>query len=118
MTNKHLVYIFKSAPYGSPLAQEGLDALLAAAIFEQQVSVLFIDEGVFQLTSQQNPSQQKNQAKMLQALAMYDIDHCFVHTPSVELRNLEADDFCIPVKALDNNEVQSLIASANHALTF
>lgn len=115
---KHLLYIFKSAPYGSPVAQEGLDALLAAAIFDQRISVLFIDEGVFQLIDQQNPSQQKNQAKMLQALAMYDVDQCFVHTPSAESRGLDAYQYCIPVTTIDDAKTRALIASADHALGF
>lgn len=118
MNSKHLVYIFRSAPYGSPVAQEGLEALLAAAVFEQQLSVIFIDEGVFQLIKRQNPLQQKNQAKMLQALSMYDVDQCYVHAPSAALRGLKADDFCISAEALNDAETRRLIASADHALTF
>lgn len=116
--HKHLLYIFKSAPYDSPVAQEGLDALLAAAIFDQQLSVLFIDEGVFQLVSQQDPSQQKNHAKMLQALAMYDINQCYIHMPSAELRGLDASHYCIPVESLDDTGTRALVASADHALSF
>lgn len=118
MNSKHLVYLFRSAPYGSPVAQEGLEALLAAAVFEQQLSVIFIDEGVFQLIEQQNPLQQKNHAKMLQALSMYDVDRCYVHAPSAALRGLEADEFCIPAAALSDTETRRLIASADHAFTF
>lgn len=116
--HKHLVYTFRSAPYSSPVAQEGLDAVMAAAVFEQKVSVLFVDDGVFQLLPNQTPIQQKNYAKMLQALAMYDVDRCFVHAPSLAHRASNAAPPCIPVTKLDDAGVRALLASADHLLVF
>lgn len=118
MSKRHLVFIFSSAPYHSPSAREGLDALLAAAVFDQKVSVLFIGEGVFQLVSAQNPSNQKNHAKMLSAMAMYDVDACYVHASSAKTRGIDLTDCCIAVEALDDTKSQSLITTADHVLSF
>lgn len=118
MSSKRLVFLFGSAPYDSPLAQEGLDALLAAAIFDQSVSVLFIGDGAFQLIDQQHPSAQKSQAKMLQALSMYDIDECYIHTPSADARGLSPNSYCIKVAAMNDEEARALLAAADHVLSF
>lgn len=115
---KHFVYLMRSAPYNSHAAQEGLDALLAAAAFAQQVSVLFFDEGVFQLLADQQPQQQKNLAKMLQALAMYDVERCFVHQPSLAARAIEDATLCLNAVALDDRETRMLLAAADQVLTF
>lgn len=118
MSRKRLIFLFGSAPYDSPLAQEGLDALLSAAIFDQPVSILFIGDGTFQLLDQQNPNKQKNQAKMLQALSMYDIDECYIHTPSADARGLTPNHYCIKVEALNDEEARALIAASDHVLSF
>lgn len=116
--SKHLVYLFKTAPYDSFVAQEGLDALLAAAAFGQQVSLLFIAEGVYQLLPGQQPQRQKSQEKMLQALTLYDVEHCFVHAPSLAQRGVDESSLCLSVVALDDQHTRTLIASADHVLTF
>lgn len=114
---KHIVYLFRSAPYDSPTAQEGLDSLLAAAAFEQHVSVLFMDDGVFQLLPEQSPHLQRNHAKMLQALALYEVERCFVHAPSLARRG-QAVASCIGISPLDDTGVTSLLRSADHTLSF
>ncbi|MCV6605105.1 MAG: DsrE family protein, partial [Porticoccaceae bacterium] len=72
MSDNNLLFILRSAPYGSSLAREGLEAVLAAASLGQNVSVLFMDDGILQLTRHQQPGQigQKNNASMAAALPM------------------------------------------------
>lgn len=118
MSTKHLVYLFRSAPYDSLVAQEGLDAIFAAAAFGQRVSVLFMDEGVFQLCNNQQPQQQKSMEKMLQALELYDVEQRFVHSHSLKLRGLHPQDLCLEVAALDNGQTRTLIQNADHVLSF
>lgn len=116
--SKHLVYVMKTAPYDGYAAQEGLDALLAAAAFAQQVSVLYIGDGVFQLLAEQAPTQHKSFAKMLQALAVYDVEDCFVHEPSLAARGVAETPLCLSPTLVNDREVHDLLASANHVLTF
>ena len=118
MNKKNLLLIFQSAPYDTPYAQEGLDTLLAAAVFEQNVSVLFVDEGIFQLLSEQQPQGRKNHGKMLQALSMYDVENCFYHKPSAVKRQITNESFSLKATALNNLETHALLASADHTLTF
>ena len=48
-TIKKFMYINRTAPYGSIYALEGLEVALIGAAFDQDVSMAFVDDGVFQL---------------------------------------------------------------------
>ena len=48
-----LTYVFRSAPHGSSSGREGVDALLAASAYCEDISVLFIGDGVYQLIAGQ-----------------------------------------------------------------
>lgn len=118
MPAEDLVFIFRSAPYSTPTAQEGVDALLAAAIFDQKVTLIFIGDGVFQLHKNQAPSSGKNQMKMLQSLAMYDIDQVFVQASALSERRLAATDLTVANTLLTDAEIHLRLASAAHILSF
>jgi tRNA 2-thiouridine synthesizing protein C len=47
---KKFMYINRKAPYGTIYAWESLEVVLIGAAFEQDVSLAFLDDGVFQLT--------------------------------------------------------------------
>src|SRR5690554_7301836 len=72
---KRILLISRHAPYGSSIAREALDAVLASAAYDQQISLLFMDDGVFQLLAEQDPGSigQKSFASMLSALPLYDV---------------------------------------------
>ncbi|MCK7492950.1 MAG: sulfurtransferase complex subunit TusD [Comamonadaceae bacterium] len=46
---EEILFVLRHPPHGSMNAQESLDMILAAAAFDQSVSLLFLDDGVFQL---------------------------------------------------------------------
>ena len=43
-------YINRKAPYGTIYALESLEVVLIAAAFDQDISLVFVDDGVYQLT--------------------------------------------------------------------
>ena len=46
---KRFMYVNRRAPYGTIYALECLEVVLVAAAFDQDVSVVFMDDGVCQL---------------------------------------------------------------------
>ena len=50
-----LTYLFRSAPHGSAAGREGVDALLAASAYCEDISVIFVGDGVYQLLNGQQP---------------------------------------------------------------
>jgi tRNA 2-thiouridine synthesizing protein C len=77
---KKMFIINSKAPFGTASARDALDVGLAASAFYQKVSLIFIDDVVFQLKSGQDSSQVnlKSIYAALPALEMYDIKNVFV----------------------------------------
>ncbi len=93
-TIKKFMYVNRTAPHGSVYAQEGLEVALIGAAFDQDVSMAFIDDGVFQIKSGQDTSAtgMKNFSPAYQALGDYDISRLYVERESLEARGLNIDD--------------------------
>ncbi|MCP4488640.1 MAG: sulfurtransferase complex subunit TusC [Gammaproteobacteria bacterium] len=91
---KTFVYINRKAPYGSIYALESLEVVLIGAAFEQNVKLVFMDDGVFQLTSNQDPAGigMKNFSKTYAALGDYDINQIYIDKHSLQQRGLSLDD--------------------------
>jgi tRNA 2-thiouridine synthesizing protein C len=123
MTNlrKKLLFISRHAPYGSSLAKEALDAVLAAAAYDQDISLLFMDDGVFQLLNNQETKSihQKNFAMMLSALSYYDIDKIYVHQESLQARQILLSELLLTnIRCVDNKTATALFAEQDHLLSF
>ncbi len=91
---KKFMYVNRTAPHGSVYAQEGLEVALIGAAFDQEVSMAFIDDGVFQIKSGQDTSAtgMKNFSPAYQALGDYEITRLYVERESLEARGLNVDD--------------------------
>lgn len=118
MTHADLVFIFRSPPYSTPVAQEGIDALLAAAIFDQKIAVIFMGDGVFQLNKNQSPTDGRNQMKMLQSLEMYDIDRIFVQESALVERGISNEQLNITCATIADQKIHQIISNASHILNF
>jgi tRNA 2-thiouridine synthesizing protein C len=88
------MYINRKAPYGSIYAWEALEVVLIGAAFEQDVSLAFMDDGVYQLTKGQETGGigMKNFSPTYSALGDYEITKIYVEKESLEERGLTLDD--------------------------
>lgn len=91
---KTFVYINRKAPYGSVYALESLEVVLIGAAFEQNVKLIFMDDGVFQLTNNQDPEGigMKNFSKTYAALGDYEVNQIYIDQQSLDDRGLTIDD--------------------------
>ncbi|UCB54265.1 MAG: sulfurtransferase complex subunit TusC [Thiotrichales bacterium] len=91
---KKFMYMNTKAPYGSIYALESLEVVLIGAAFEQDVSLAFIDDGVYQLTKGQSTDGigMKNFSPTYSALGDYDVNKIYVEKESLEERGLSLDD--------------------------
>lgn len=113
-----LLYIAARAPYNNDTAQELLDALLVSAAFGAEVSVLFQDQGVFQLHAGQQGQLlgRKSLDAQLQALPLYDVEHVFVDAHSLHEFGLSAEHLIIPVQILAGSALAALVAHADQVI--
>ncbi|MDE0309656.1 MAG: sulfurtransferase complex subunit TusC [Acidiferrobacterales bacterium] len=111
---KRIMYFNRRAPYGTAYALEALDVVLAGAVFEQEVSVVFVDDGVYQLKRGQNPSvlNMKDFSKTFGALPDFDVMHLYVEQESLAKRGLTVQDL-IEVPRRDDTDAVTPISSAD-----
>jgi tRNA 2-thiouridine synthesizing protein C len=91
---KKFMYVNRKAPYGTVYALESLEVVLIGAAFEQDVSLAFIGDGVFELTDGQDTSGAgfKNFSPTYAALGDYEVTKIYVEKESLEERGLTLDD--------------------------
>ncbi|MFT5219501.1 MAG: tRNA 2-thiouridine synthesizing protein C [Planctomycetota bacterium] len=91
---KKFLYINRKPPHGTIYALESLEVVLIGAAFEQDVSLAFIDDGVFQLMKNQDTSGigTKNFSPTYRALGDYDVSKIYVEQESLTLRGLTKED--------------------------
>lgn len=121
MSQAHkLLYVFTQAPYSNAAGLEALDAVLIGASFEQDVSVLFLENGVFQLLNGQNTQSTgiKQFTKTFKVLADFGVEHCYAHDLSLQARGLEQSQLMIDTQVLSSEQVRSLIAEQHRVFTF
>jgi len=93
-TVKKFLYINRKAPYGTIYALESLEVVLIGAAFEQDVSLAFLDDGVFQLVKGQNTAGigVKNFSPTYRALGDFEVTKLYVEKESLAERGLTQDD--------------------------
>ncbi len=102
---KKFLYINRKAPYGTIYALESLEVILIGAAFEQDVSLAFIDDGVFQLMNGQDTSGigVKNFSKTYKALGDYEVRKLYVERESLAERGLAVEDL-MPIAYEDEDD--------------
>ena len=117
---KKFMLVNRKAPYGSIYALESLEVVLIAAAFEQDVSLVFADDGVYQLKKgmQTKAIATKNFSPTYRALEDYDIDKLFVEAESLAARGLTAEDLVTDVKIVDARTLAGLMEQQDVVLSF
>ncbi len=91
---KKFMYVNRRAPYGTIYAWESLEVVLIGAAFEQDVSMAFIGDGVYQLTKGQDTTglEMKNFSPTYSALGDYEVTKIYIEKESLEERGLTLED--------------------------
>lgn len=94
MSTKKFMFVNRKAPYGTVYALESLEVVLIAAAFEQDVSLAFVGDGVYQVAKNQNTDGigMKNFSPTYKALGDYEVTKLYVEKESLEARGLTLDD--------------------------
>jgi tRNA 2-thiouridine synthesizing protein C len=120
---KKFLYVNRKAPYGTIYALESLEVVLVGAAFDQDVSLAFIDDGVYQLKNNQQTSVtsgigMKDFSKTYRALEDYDVEKLYVDKKSIEERGLTEDDLIVDVEILDDAQMAEMMEQQDVVLSF
>lgn len=115
-----LTYLFRSAPHSSSAGREGVDALLAASAYCEDISVIFSGDGVYQLLRGQEVGNIlcKDYSPMLKLFDLYDIEQVYVCETSLSERGLLQADLVIEAKKLSLSELSAQLHQASKILSF
>ncbi|NLH83560.1 MAG: sulfurtransferase complex subunit TusC [Phyllobacteriaceae bacterium] len=115
--SKRFLYVNRKAPHGTVYALESLEVVLIGAAFEQDVSLAFLDDGVFQLVKKQVTTGigVKNFSPTYRALGDYDVKKLFVERESLAERGLTEDDLMEVTHENDDEEDVSSIEIVDRA---
>ncbi|HMS27310.1 MAG TPA: sulfurtransferase complex subunit TusC [Burkholderiaceae bacterium] len=117
---KKFMFVNRKAPYGTIYALESLEVVLITATFDQDVSLVFVDDGVYELVKGQQTKDIgiKNFSPSYRALDGYDVEKLYVDKQSLEQRGLTESDLLVPVEVLDAKAMGDLMAAQDVILSF
>jgi len=120
MTTKKFMFVNRKAPFGSIYALESLEVVLITAAFDQDVSLAFVDDGVYQLKKgmQTKSIETKNFSPTYRALDGYDVEKLYVEQESLDARGLTEDDLAVDVTVLSSTEMGKLMEEQDVVLSF
>jgi tRNA 2-thiouridine synthesizing protein C len=110
---KKFMFLNRKAPHGTVYA-------LITAAFDQDVSMVFTDDGVFQLMKGIDTKgiEVKDFSKTYRALEGYDIEKLYVDQASMDARGLTEDDLIVDVTVLSVDEMANLMAEQDVVISF
>jgi tRNA 2-thiouridine synthesizing protein C len=112
--------LMRKPPYGSVYTAEGFRTVMGLAVFEMDISIVFLDDGVYTLLKNQNP--QKLDMKPLgdgfPMLTEFDVKKLYVHDESLRERGLTTDDLLMNVEVIDSAQVAEILEAAGKVLPF
>jgi tRNA 2-thiouridine synthesizing protein C len=117
---KRFMYVNRKAPYGTIYALEGLEVVLISAAFDQDVSLAFLDDGVYQLVKGQQTKgiDVKNFSPTYRALEGYDVEKLYVERESLEARGLTEDQLIVPVEVMSRAELLKRMEEQDVVIAF
>jgi len=106
-----MMFVMRKPPHGSIYAYEGLEVVLIAAGFEQDISMLFMGDGVLSLKKGQDTSELgiKGFAKTYGVLEGYDVEKIYVEKKALDDFGLTLDDLIIDAEAVDSATAMKLM---------
>ena len=117
---KKFLYVNRKAPYGTIYALESLEVVLIGAAFEQDVSLAFVGDGVYQLAKGQDTKglEVKNFSPAYRALEDYDVTKLYVEEEALQARGLSAADLVVAVEVVSAQRMAEIMDGQDVILSF
>ncbi|MDN3615345.1 MAG: sulfurtransferase complex subunit TusC [Vibrio gallaecicus] len=117
---KKLAFVFHHFPHSTSSGREGLDALLAASAYTEDISVFFLGDGVTQLLKDQSPDKvlSRDYISAFKLMDLYDIENVYVCQSSLKKFGLSKDKLLIEVECLSGDDIINKLSLCDQLLTF
>ncbi len=117
---KKILVLMRKAPYGTFYSYEGLQTILIMGAYEIDVSIAFVDDGVYVITKGQDTEALgvRQVARTFPALPDFNVETFYIHKESLEERGLTLDDLVIQPEVLDTAGMARVLEDQGVILPF
>lgn len=115
-----IAMLMRKSPYGTVYPAEGFRAMMGIAVFEMDLCVVFLDDGVYTLLKGQCPEDidMKSLGVGFTTLPDVGITEFYVHDESLKERGLTAEDLVMDVSVVDGTEISRILGDCSAVLPF
>jgi len=112
--------IITTPPHGSDAASQALDTALACAAFDQKVTVIFQDDGVWQLLPQpiDSPLGDKSLLAQFKLMELYGVNAVKICSDSLKRARLTVEQLALPGQAMSRSEISAGLATQSHVWVY
>lgn len=117
---RKFLFTIKKPPHGSIYPYEGLEVILIVAAYEQDISVAFLEDGVFCLVKGQEPAAVgiKDFSNTFRVMEDYGVEHLYVDGEALRERGLAEDDLVTPVEVVDRETISRVMQEQDVLFSF
>jgi len=128
---KKIMFTVRKAPHGTIYVYEGLEVKLIMAAYDADISVVFMDDGVYALKQGQNTKDLgiKGFEATYGVFVDYEIEKVYVDRQSLESRGMTEEDLLfigededteepIRPKVVESKEIAAMMAEQHNILSF
>lgn len=112
--------LMRKAPYGSVYTAEGFRTIMGIAVFEMDIDVVFVDDGVYALVKGQNPEKldMKPLGDGFPTLGEFGVTRFYVHDQSLAERGLTPNDLVVDAQVTSGAQIAQVLEAAGKVLPF
>ena len=117
---KKVLLLMRRAPYGTIYPAEGLRSVMGLGVFEMEVALAFVGDGVYTLLPGQDPKglDMKPLGEAFAGLGEFGVSQFYVHGPSLSERGLAPSELILPAQVLDDAGLHQVLAEQDAVLPF
>jgi tRNA 2-thiouridine synthesizing protein C len=118
--SSRVAFLMRHSPYGSVHPAEGFRAMMGTAVFEMDIVVVFVDDGVYVALKGQKPDEldMKPLGEGFPGLADVGVQEFYVHDASLTERGLSASDLSVDAAVADAARIAEVLAGCSAVLPF
>ena len=115
-----VAFLMRHSPYGTVYPAEGFRAMMGTAVFEMDIAVVFVDDGVYVPLKGQNPEEldMKSLGEGFPGLTDAGVKEFYVHDESLAERGLTVDDLVLPAEVVSGARIAQILQESGKVLPF
>jgi tRNA 2-thiouridine synthesizing protein C len=115
-----VVVLLRKAPYGRVYTAEAFRTIMGIAVFEMDICVVFMDDGVYALMKNQDPEklEMKPLGDGFPILKDFNVKRFVVHDQALVDRGLSSDDLVMEVEIANGEQITKIFDEYGKVLPF